>query len=183
MKRLFTLSVFLLLITVAFSENYVAGIFSDDNIQVQIESSSPGETKEFTLKIKNIGFQTVSLLWDECSISGKNSEITKMLLSEYVYYTDSQQMETIIEPYGEISVKIVPFNMVANGSIETYPLSEKTISMFFVYNYETERRSLPLRVKFPFVKEQSTFDKVFPWVMAGAGTVLVLGIIFWPHEK
>jgi hypothetical protein len=183
MKKFFTLSVLLLFMTIAFSENFVAGVFSDDNIQIQIESDSPNETKEFTLKIKNNGFQTVGILWDECSISGKNSETTKMLLSEYVYYTDSPQMETLIDPGDEVIVKVVPFNMVYNGNIETNQLSEKIVSMFFVYNYSTERKSFPLRIKFPLVKEQSTFDKVFPWVMAGAGTALVLGIMLWPRGE
>jgi hypothetical protein len=112
-----------------------------------------------------------------------NGETTKMLLSEYVNYSDSPQMETLIEPGDETIVKMIPFNMVNNGYIELNQLSEKIISMFFVYNYSTERHSYPLRVRFPKVKEQSTFDKVFPWVMAGTGTAIVLGIMFWPRGE
>jgi hypothetical protein len=73
-------------------------------------------------------------------------------------------------------------NTITNQGIEPLQLTERTISMFFRYLLNDQQESLAARIKFPAVKEQSTFDKAFPWVMAGAGVALVLGIIFWPRQ-
>jgi len=182
MKKIILFLIFLCFITVGMSQNYVAGLITDDHMEIQVETSSPIKTQEFLLSIKNIGFSQITILWDECSITGLNNAPSKMILKENVNFTDYPQPETVIKPNEQVIVTVVPLNTIINQGIEPLVLTERTISMFFHYQYNDQQESLAARVKFPAVKEQSTFDRVFPWVMAGAGAALVLGIILWPRQ-
>ncbi len=182
MKKILLFLILLSFITVGLSQNYIAGVITDDHLEIQVETSSPVRTQEYLFRIKNIGFSQITMLWDECSITGFNNAPSKMILSENINFTEYPQMETVIEPNEEILVTVVPLNTITNQGIEPLQLSERTISMFFHYLLIDQQESLAARIKFPAVKEQSTFDKVFPWVMAGAGAALVLGIILWPRQ-
>jgi hypothetical protein len=175
MKKIVLFLIFFCFITVGLSQNYIAGLITDDNLEIQVETSSPVRTQEYLFRIKNISFSQITMLWDECSITGLNNAPSKMILSENINFTEYPQMETVI-------VTVVPLNTITNQGIEPLQLTERTISMFFRYLLNDQQESLAARIKFPAVKEQSTFDKAFPWVMAGAGVALVLGIIFWPRQ-
>ncbi|HPE39950.1 MAG TPA: hypothetical protein PLI77_02550 [Bacteroidales bacterium] len=182
MKKLFIIAVFLCLITIGLSQNYVASVINDENLEIQVETSSPTRTQEYLFRIKNISFSTISMLWDESSITGFNNAPSKMILKDNVNFLEYPQAETIIEPGQEIIVTIIPLNTITDKGIEVLELTERTVSLFFQYLKFEQKESIAARIKFPVIKEQSTFDKVFPWVMAGAGAALVLGIIFWPRN-
>ncbi|MFW5871516.1 MAG: hypothetical protein ACOCUT_00265 [bacterium] len=182
MKKIIFFLILLTIITNCFSQNYVAGLITDDNLEIQVETSSPFRTQEYHFRIKNISFSQIKILWDECSITGLNNAPSKMILAENIDFTEYPQTETVIEPNEELIVTVVPLNIITNQGLQPLELTERTISMFFHYELNEQRESLAARIKFPAAKEQSTFDKVFPWVMAGAGAALVLGIILWPRQ-
>ena len=183
MKKIITFFVLLTFIGLGFSQNYIAGIVNDENLEIQVETSSPMRTQEFLFRIKNISSFEIAMLWDESSITGMNNVPSKMILTENINFTEYPQMETIIQPNEEITVTIVPMNAIKSQGVEPLEISERSISMFFIYQKNEQRESMAARIKFPAIQEQSTFDKVFPWVMAGAGAALVLGIIFWPRNQ
>lgn len=183
MKKLMFVFVLVSFISLGFSQNYIAGLFNDENLEIQIETSSPLRTQEYLFKIKNMSSSQISILWDESSITGVNNVPSKMILSENINFTEYPQTETIIEPNEEVIVTVVPFNAIGGDRVQTMGLTERTISMFFIYLKNEQQESMAARIRFPAIKEQSTFDKVFPWVMAGAGAALVLGIIFWPRNQ
>ena len=182
MKKIIIILMLFSFITMGFSQNYIAGLITDENLEIQIETSSPVRTQEYLFRIRNIGFSQITMHWDECSITGLNNAPSKMILAENINFTEYPQPETVIEPNEETVVTVVPFNTITNQGIQPLELTERTVSMFFHYQINDERKSMAARVKFPAIKEQSTFDKAFPWVMAGAGAALVLGIIFWPRQ-
>ncbi len=183
MKKLLIIFFLVSCITLGLSQNYIAGLFNDENLEIQIETPSPIRTQNYLFRIKNMSNSQISILWDDSSITGVNNVPTKMMLSENVNFTEYPQSETIIEPNEEVVVTVVPFNAITANGIETMELTERTISMFFNYLRDEEQESIAVRIKFPEIKEKTTFDKVFPWVMAGAGAALVLGIIFWPRNQ
>jgi|SRR6056297_2788701 len=182
MKTFIIFLMLLSIITIGFSQNYMAGLITDDNLEIQVITSSPIRTQEYVFRIKNISFTQITMIWDECSISGLDNAPSKMILSENINFTEYPQTETVIEPNEEIVVTVVPLNTIINQGIEPLELTERTVSMFFHYQYNEEKESLAARIKFPAIKEQSAFDKAFPWVMAGAGAALILGIILWPRK-
>ncbi len=182
MKKIAIILILFSFITMGLSQNYIAGLITDDNLEIQVETSSPVRTQEYLFKIRNITFSQITIFWDDCSITGRSNAPSKMILAENVNFTEYPQMETVLEPNEEIIVTVVPLNTITNQGIEPLELTERTVSMFFQYQINDQRESLAARIKFPAIKEQSTFDKVFPWVMAGAGAALVLGIIFWPRQ-
>jgi len=182
MKKNVIILILISFMTMGLSQNYIAGLITDDNLEIQVETSSPVRTQEYLFKIRNISFSQIAIFWDECSITGLNNAPSKMILAENVNFTEYPQMETVLEPNEEITVSVLPLNTITNQGIEPLELTERTVSMFFHYQINEKGESLAARIKFPAIKEQSTFDKVFPWVMAGAGAALVLGIIFWPRQ-
>ena len=183
MRKLTCLMIVLLLFgTAVLSEGFTAGVYSNDTLQVEVGTSSVQKTREFTLTMKNNGLDQIKIIWEECAMTGYEGGTTRMIPAHLASNPEQMPVDTIIEPGDSTTLKVVPYNNIVNGQGSIVELSGQVLSFFIVYEYGGEKRSLPFRVAFPKMKEQSTFDKVFPWAMAGAGAVLVLGIMLWPSN-